>query len=721
MKIMRMMGGVLLLLALLSVASAGYEDYVIDWQILPGQAYENTDVLVFGYINVDDLGMIVPVDDFELRIMEGSTIKKTVKLTDSAMTYVNDYNDSDILAGGFFATKVDGLSAGTYSAIISLEGNDVDHQTFQVLEGESNFSVNLVALTTNNGPIMELDYTGELTPVNVELFLYGRKNFETPEQVDVGGVQKDVIFNVPEIDTFDLDDYVDDDEVFGFVVYGVTSNDNPSEPEIIVSRTGTKSIIYDVEAGLETADLKKGAVERLDLSLENNGSLLTDYVIELNGSLSAYANVTDLVSLMPGESVDLEVVVELPRTHVQRKGNLTLTIKADGVIVDALTYEMDLLDADPVHSLSVENVTFDDEFYFRGDHVKGNITLVNDGDYTETVTVEYYFEGESHVKTTDVTLNPGVSRSVPIFVSAGDESTLIVTAINDYLDYAESFEANIVAKDYSFSFYLDENNMISQDSLTEEVSLVIENTGNVENIFMITSDYLYYELTNRSVRLGSGAQAIVNATINIPQNEDELNVTFIVCSGKDDCLEDLLNVDIFRTGGGLSESDSVVNVTDLSLTGDTEEGVIFTFDVTNNKLIAKSYELEYETEGDITFDFYPDSEFTVQPGETVKVYMYATPSVNGDYDITYTITEEGAELASGSLELIASSGVEGLTGFAVAAGSVLGIAGLVVLVLFIYFYFIRQPPEGEDDFKPVEVKKADLTKPSVKNENNKYW
>ncbi|MBD3312734.1 hypothetical protein GF352_04760 [archaeon] len=723
----RFVGGVILSLIMLGAASAGYQDYEVDWMVLPGTIYENTDVTIFGYISIDDLGGILPINNFTLRVMEGSTVKKQLKLTDTALSYVNDYDNDELLLDGFFYTKMSDLDEGVYSAIISIGGEDVDYQSFEVNSGESNLSANLITITTNNGPVIDLDYTGGTPIVNAELYLYGRENFDNPTVVSASGITNGTTYHVDEVSGFELSDYVDDNQVYGFVVYGVTSDGNPSEPEIIVKNTGFKDIVYDAGASLETKALKKGKAESLSLSIENNGSLLTSYEVGLSGSLSDYASVDDGFELMPGDLVTKSLIIDLPRSHVPLTGNLTVTLTAGGSVVDEQTYFMNLSAADPIHSVSVNSVTFSEDYYFEGEYVKGNISITNDGDYTEYVDVKYYFNNQAVGKTNQVSLARGETKNITIFSQAGSESTLVVTATNGNLDYVESFDVNIVNKDYEFNFYLEDSEIISQNAVTETAELVIENTGNVDDVFLVTSGYGNVELNNSgkntiSVIVPPEESVVIDAEVNIPSDELMVNSTFTVCSQMgNECSEADLLISIFRSADDIQGSESVVNISETSLTGDTEEGVIYSFDVTNNRLISKNYEVVYETNATgLEFSVYPGVNFTVQPGETQKVFLYATPSEAGDYDINYIIKEEGVELASGDLELNAGSSVDGITGFAVAAGGVLGVAGLVVLVLFIYFYFIRQPSSTDDDFKPVEVKKADLTKPATKNDD-KYW
>jgi len=720
----RLIGGLFLVLAILSVASAAYDDYDIDVQILPGTIYENNKVLIAGYITIEDWGDIISVDSFEMKVIEGSTLKKLLTLSDTAMTYVNDANDTTLLVDGFFYTEISGLDAGSYVVKILLNGNEVKIKRFTVLDGETNLTLNFDGFTLTDGPYYSLEYDNAGI-VTGDVYFYGRNNFDSPATIRHTGIAGNSSpFEAPEMTGFSLDTYADEDEVFGFIIVANVTDgaleNSFSDAKVVVNNRGFKDSTYSAYLSVNSKDLKKGTNDTLSMILTNNGSLLSNYVVELSGSLSSYASITSPIELQPEASKSDSISINLPRNHVSTTGDLTVTVKVNGQVIAEQVLNINLLAADPVHSISADSIQFSKSSYFKGENVIGTITLVNDGDYTETVLVEYYFQNEDHTKEY-VELSPGTSQNFTIIAPAADVSTLVVSVTNDYITYTTSSNANIVTKNYDFNFYLDDADVISQDASTETVGLVIENKGNVEDLFVILSDYANHELSDNGVEIDSSDSTTVTATVNIPVNEDSLNVTFTVCSRiGNKCINDSLLITIFKTEGGLTESDSVVNITEPSLSGAVSEGLIYTFDVTNNKLVSKNYQLEYEANSTIDFSVYPGVNFTVQPGETMKVFMHATPAVGGDYEINYTVTESGAVFANGTLSLAAGTSLDNLTGLAVAAGSALGVVGLIVLVLFIYFYFIRRPPEGEDEFRPVEVKKADLTKPNVKNEKQ-YW
>lgn len=717
------MGGGVLLLTLLSIASASYVDYSVDMKVLPVDAYENTNVLVFGYLSIDDLGAVVSPSALSMKVFKGSTVKYSYDYTQ--LNYYSDYDDSTNLLSGFFYKEISGLTDGKYTVILYIDGEPKSAKIINVLDGESNLTLNLQGVAQGVDsirPIISVDYNGTSAVVDASINFYGRSNFDEPLVIDVTGLTDETYYVSESLTLFDVDDFAGEDEVFGFVVFVNTSDNEYSQPSIIVKRTGLKSLDRSGELIVNASSLKKGVVSTIPFTLENNGTILSDYSFELSGSLSDYAVYDGNIQVLPDEIVDASIIVSVPRKCELSNGDLTVIVTAAGVVVANQTLSFNLTAADKVHSVIVDDIVMTKDYYFADEPIRGVILLSNDGDYTETFTVDYGFSNDELYRET-VTLIAGAQKNVTLIAEApeSDSSDLIINLNNDAFELNESISVAVMDKDYSFRFYLDEAELISIDSMTENATLFVENTGNIRNAFIITT-IGDVELADNSFVLNAGEIKEINAVINIPFNVESLNITFIGCSTRDDsCRQDGLLIDVFKTIDNSVDSDSIVNISETSLAAGINEGVIYSFDVTNNKLVARNYELNYSTDANITFSVYPSVEFVIQPGETTKVFLYATPSEAGNFNVSYVINEGGLSLANGTLNLVAGTGLEGLTGFAVAAGSVLGIAGLVVLVLFIYFYFIRQPPSGDDEFKPVEVKKADLTKPGVKNDNNKYW
>ncbi len=715
----RMIGGVLIALIMIGLANASYKDYNVNLKILPGEAYENTNVMLFGYITISDWGKIIPVSDLKIRVQQSSNV--IMELNAQDLHYTNDINKPDKLVDGFFYKKIS-LPAGSYLVAVFLGDEQVSsYQVLKIKSGESNLTLKSLGFTESDGPSFELNYTGLLTNPNVDVSFYGRKNIDSPETTTyslTNNVAKQILTN----NDFSLSNYVDDEQVYGLVVYA-TAGTEAAEPYVILRNTGIKTSAYNGTMSVTCESVKKGTNTTIPLSITNTGSLLTNYSIELSGSLSDYATIINSVEVMPSETTNQAIELSIPRKYVQMSGDLTITIKAEGNVVAAKTLNIELTPADPTHSIIVEGVHFSQESYFKGDNVRGYITLKNDGDFTEELNLEYYFENGNVYKNNDIKVEAGKTKNVTFILPTEDnESSFYVSVSNDVLNYANEFEIPIVEKDYSFRFYLTKHELISKNSPNENVELVLENAGNVEDLYILKSDdYQNYVLTNKTVILKPGETARINATISIPVNKDSLNVTFSACSQIGSiCSNDEIKISIFNVEEEQTAKPSTVIVEPSK--GEDDNEMIYTFEITNNNLISKKYKLNYESDGNVSFSVYPedyDKEFIIQPGETITAYLYA----NGkESNITYSVIEDGIALTNETVELTASQELKGLTGFAVAAGSVLGIAGLIVLVLFIYFYFIRQPPEGGDDeFKPVEVKKADLTKPNVKNENSKYW
>ncbi len=710
---------------LIGVAKADYSDYSVNMKVLSQNSYENTPVVVFGYITISDWSKTVPVDTLRLRIQKGDEIVKDLSFNE--LNYVNDIDNNNYLVDGFFYTKISDLTAGDYIAILSLGGEDVSIKRFKVVTGTSDLSVKYITFTDTQGPVVELNYAGSSNDHVARIYVYGRSNFNTPGEFDYSlSAGESKIVAASDVGTFNLNDYVNENQVAGLIVYGEELDStgavvSSTEPYVIIKRTGVKDASPSINIESKNEELKKGESKLIDFQVTNNGLLPITLNVQLSGSLSGYAS-TDIneLTINPSESKSIPVTISIPRKTIESNGNLTISLLSGNELIALNTSLFTLNPADPVHSVIVSEINFTKPFYYNDEKVKGYFVLTNDGDYAEVVDASYGFEGNETNYITNIELVPGESKKFEIMVPAVINSLFSVSVSNDNLINSKEVSVNVEQRFYSFRFYLSDDHLVAYNDLKKNVLLVIENTGNAEDLFVIKSDYDYYELNDSSIfLLKPEEKKVINATISVPINETLLTMNYTVCSQNgDECKNNTLVMTIFNTAN-YEESSSEVNVSESTM---SDNEVAYAFDVKNNNKIAKTYNIVYSTnDSSLKLSAYPSDTFVLQPGESYTVYLYA----NSDEDLTgkeinYAIKENGKELINDTL-IVSPKKTSSLTGFAVAVGSVLGVAGLVVIILFIYFYFIKQPPQGGDEeFKPVEVKKADLTKPNVKNEA-KYW
>ncbi len=717
--------GLFLAVLLIGVAKADYSDYNVDMKVLSLNSYENTPVVVFGYITINDWSKTVPVDTLRLRIQKGDEIVKDLSFNE--LNYVNDIDNNNYLVDGFFYTKISDLTPGNYIAILSLGGEDVNIKRFKVISGTSDLSVKYITFTDTQGPVVELNYAGSSNDHIARIYVYGRNNFNTPGVFDYSlSAGENKIVAASDVGTFNLNDYVNENEVAGLVVYGEEIDStgavvSTTEPYVIIKRTGVKDASPSITVESKNEELKKGESKLINFQVRNNGLLPITLNVQLGGSLKDYASTTiNELTINPSESKSIPVTISIPRKTIESTGNLTISLLSGSELIATNVSLFNLNSADPVHSVIVSEINFTKTLYYNDEKVKGYFVLTNDGDYEEVVNVEYGFEGNETNYVTNIDLMPGESKKFDIIVPAVINSLFKVSVSNDNLSNSKEVSVNVEQRFYSFRFYLSDDHLVAYNELKKNVLLIIENTGNTEDLFVVKSDYNYYELNDSSVfLLKPNEEKEINATISVPINETLLTINYTVCSQNGaECKNNTLVMTIFNTDN-YEESSSEVNVSE-SIMNDNE--VVYAFDVKNNNKLAKTYNLVYSTnDSSLRLSAYPSDTFVLQPGESYTVYLHA----NSDEDLTgkeinYAIKENGKELINNTL-IISPKKTSTLTGFAVAVGSVLGVAGLVVIILFIYFYFIKQPPQGGDEeFKPVEVKKADLTKPNVKNEA-KYW
>jgi len=334
--------GVLLLLfgSVLALSDASFYD--VNMKVLSGDSFNDSEVLVFGYINLgkEDWGHVLSRDKLSLVIWKGSVRERVYGSNE--ISYVNDINDSSYLLDGFFFRRVDGLKPGSYNAILYIDGEPKTPVTFNVLSGKTNLTVNLIGASQGSdslSPIANIDFNntnpdGTVKTVNVALNVYGRKNFDSPKVIDCAGVATGVNFNVP-VTSFNLGDFADEKTVFGVVVYGVASDGTVSVPKVLVMDRGFTSASTDGKLIVSANKaVIKGVNDSLSFTINNTGSLLGSYTVLLSGSLSSYASTSGAVSVMPSLNASGVISVNVPRRYALQNGDLIITLVANGVVLD---------------------------------------------------------------------------------------------------------------------------------------------------------------------------------------------------------------------------------------------------------------------------------------------------------------------------------------------------------------------------------------------------
>ena len=725
-----------LTLMVLGIGFAAPIDYNISsMMVLPGTAYENNNVTVFGYLELLDWSNANSITDMNLRLIRTGDLDNDWSrdnfddegLRDYSSTeieYYNDINNSELLLDGFFYKDFGMLKDGDYVIQLRIDDKMVDYKRFNVLDGSSNLIMDFIDIAQSSDEIkllVDLNNSGP-NPLNVTLSIYGRKNFDNPEQVTGININPGEKYELPE-NAYDIDDFADENQVFGLVLFASSQLQNASPAKVILS-TGLSTIAYDGELSITLDSVKKNEETEAELSISNNGLLTATYSILVSGSLSSYVQVSDDdLNLMPEDEVTVTLTLNIPKDY-DGSNDLKIMLMHDEIEISSITLNPELITADKEHLIIIKSINYKADRFFPDQNIEGSVTIENVGDYLEEfVRVEISY-GEDIIKQ-QVSMNQGQSKDVEFTLEPQDTAKLSIKVIIE--DTSTEMESTIplVDKVYSFTSVLSEHELISDNQDVETVNLTVENTGNNEDYYTISAgghDYYTTDLDNFLLSPGENETIIIN--VNIPTDEDEINMSITVNSklGNESSTEYLL-IYIFKTIE-TTEEEATIDVDEESIQAVIDEGVIYSITVTNNKLITKTYALDVSSDINGSITVYPSDGVSVQPGEAPSIYIYVTSESIGDFTISYIVMEDDVDVGSGSLSLSVSELQEefGITGFIVAAGGVFGVAGLIVLILFIYFYFIRQPPKKEEDaFKPVEVKKAELGKPKTRNEGEKYW
>ncbi len=711
-------------LIVFGAALAAPADYNVSMKVFPEIAHESNNVLVTGYIKLSDWGRANDFSDMSLRLLKNGEIEAEYSSND--IMYQNDINNSDLLLDGFFYKDLGELSDGEYVIQLRIAGKMVDYKRFNVLNGTSNLTMDFidVAQSRENIKLLVDLHNDDQSPLTVNLSIYGRKNFDNPIIIENINLNPQETYHLPEAsDTFDITDFADENQVFGLILYASSQSQNGSPAAIILNR-GFNTAAYTAKLSGTINSIKLNEAKSFELEIKNEGLLKTTYAVSLEGDLSSYAQLSaETITLAPGEEGNFNVTLTLPKDYAG--GNeLKVVVSHESSEAASKTFKPTLLPADKEHKVSIAEVSYDAEQFFKGQEISGHVSIQNSGDYYELLKIYFTYNGETLKK--DAAINPGETKNVTFVFNAGDATSLHIDAYNN--DTSAEFDSAvpIAEKNYSFSAELSTHEIISQDKDVEQVNLTVKNTGNSPDYYRIRlQGHDQYMIDKEIFLLNPGENKTVLVSINIPSDEEELNVTVNVKSelGNITKGEDLL-IHIFKTISKTNKAPTI-NASEASIQTKPGEGVVYSIAITNNKLITRRFTLNASSSDfNGTISVYPSDGITVQPGETKNIYIYATPEANGNFSIDYTVYEEGEEAESNTLSLKVSEeeGISGLTGYIVAAGGIFGVAGLIILIIFIYVYFLRNPPkEGEDEFKPVEVKKAELGKPKTRTEGEKYW
>ncbi len=732
-----------LTLMVLGIGFAAPIDYNISMKVLPGTAHENNNVTVFGYIELLDWGNANSITDMNLRLVRKGDLDNDWSRDNfddegvrdypsSEIEYHNDINDSELLLDGFFYKDLGMLRDGDYVIQLRIDDKMVDYKRFNVLDfltdGSSNLAMDFIEVAQSSDEIkllVDLYNNNDSSALNVNLSIYGRKNFDNPQQVTGINISPGEKYELPESnDTYSIDLFADENQVFGLVLFASNLLQNAS-PAIVVLNTGLSTIAYDGELSITLDSVKKNEETEAELSISNKGLLTATYSILVSGSLSSYVQISDdSLTLMPGEEVTVTLTLNIPKDY-DGNNDLKIILMHDEIEISSITLNPELITADKEHLIIIKSINYKADQFFPDQNIEGSVTIENAGDYFEEfVRIEISYGGD--IIKQQVSMNQGQSKDVGFTLEPQGTVELSVKVITEDISTEMESTIPLVDKVYSFTLVLSEHELISDNQDVETVNLTVENKGNNEDYYTIsTSGHDYYTIDPKeNFLLSPGENETIIINVNIPPDEDEINMSITVNSklGNESSTEYLL-IHVFKTIE-TTEEKATINVDEESIQAVIDEGVIYSITVTNNKLITKTYALDVSSDINGSITVYPSDGVSVQPGETNNIYIYVTPESIGDFTISYTVMEDDVDVGSGSLSLSVSELQEefGLTGYIVAAGGVFGVAGLIVLILFIYFYFIRQPPKKEEDaFKPVEVKKAELGKPKTRNEGEKYW
>jgi len=704
----------------INVVSAAPSDYTVSLKVLPDVILANNEILISGYVTLSDWTKLMNSGNFTMSIYRNSDLVYNYDI--SSISYFNDLGRSDLLLDGFFYKKLT-LTTGDYSVLVKIGGVTKAYEYFNVQPGKSNLTLRLidVAQSTNTiSPILNIN--NSQASGNVDIRFYGRSNFDSPQVLTGIYVSTGSLYTLPkDLGTFDSSLFSDPSKVYGLIVManGSPGYTNPSVQVLNVQSGVANS--GDLSASINSIKLNNNT--EFTLSVNNNGLIKTAYSLTASGSLAPYVQFSpNSVDINSGESSSVRLSILVPKNYTGAS-DLRINLLSNGLIVDEQLFNPVLIPADPEHKVTIASINFNKQSYLIGESITGSFNLINNGDYTESFWVEHSVGSQTSKEW--VTLAKGASRSIS-FSSEGlsnqGQVSLNILVYNNDLSSQNAASVQVNDKTYSFSTSLDKHQVTSNNTASEKVKLTIINTGNVVDKYSITSSYSGVSFSSRLVVIEPGKSSVITATIKSPDQFDLLDITFSVCSQWSDdgyCDGQSLLMYVFKEGSS-SPSESGVTVIDSDITARSNEGAIFSIKIENNDLVTNDYSVSFEGDFANSITTYPEGGFSIVPGGEKTVLVYVSPMTTGSYTTDYTVYENDNELSTGKLKLTISGSVFELTGFSIATGSVLGLVGLVMLSVFIYFYFLRHSPKKKGGFKSLDVKKADLGKPKSKDANQ-YW
>ncbi len=663
----------------LTIAKAQYEHYSISFRVFPEEA--NNNVLIAGYISLGDYSSVADSNQFYIKVYKDGVLYRTYGI--DKINYYNDIDMPSYLTDGFFYVK-DTFPAGDYSAIIFIEDEPkTEAKSFIVSGNTSPLTFNVIGVSQTDDTLQPIVVAKSDKDDFIDIYVYGKLNFDNPIRYNNIALYKDTSTTL-NLDPISVSDLTSNNNVYGLIIMGKTS-EGYTEPYVFVRRTGTRDVgLENLQFSIINDSLKKGVENKITYQISSNALLPLEFSFNFEGDLGQYASAQN-ITLLPGQTKEGEIIINLPRKY-NGSSDLIIHLLTEN-IEKVYNYSFNLIEADKIHEVNILNVTFDKDFYYKGDVVNAQIILENTGDYDENLWFEV---NDGKLLKKWISIQEGEIKSYNITFPAEDE--INISLHNSCINKSATYILNTQERVRDFEAYLTKHEILSNKSSNVYLQLFVENTGNTEDIFVISSNYSYIKYSDQGFLLKPGESKYVNITLFIPENKTKVVVNFTISSqiGNKE-INDLLIVNTYH---------KVVLSSSIPKVSIIKDNDVYVFTIENNDTIARTYSLIAPAE------VWP-TKLTLMPGETGNIYVKSSTPVD------YQLAVDNEIVVSDKLS------ESGITGYAVFIGSAFGVAGLVVLILFIYFYFVRKNSE-DDEFKPIEVKKANLEKrPQAKN--GKYW
>ena len=612
----------------------------LNWNVISG----DDSILVYGYIN-ENQGTNI---DIQVKDMDGNII------WEGTPEFSSDYDTSTIMSGAFYEEI--NLVPGEYIVKVIVDGNSYSNEVvvnsqnlnldlgiIDISQNEKDTTIRIFIENKNIGGNIEGSYT-----------LYYRGGSYTKD-ISLQGRYEDTI--VIPTDKFGKNTVT----VLAFVPSSIDSSPIYTYQ---LFKNEEQTLPKDFEVETNDISIVRGGSGEFNFNVKNLDNYSINLNINYDSNLDVYGE--QQITLQPNEKKEVSYYVSVPRDF-----NDTPYLKID---VSNGNYEKEK-DVN-VNILPFEgfNLSISLKQYLPGQEISTSAIVENIGDEKKDIQFSYEVFGEKYLFPYKVSLSPGESFSFPVTILIPNDQT---TDFNvKFFINNEEFDKTIEVTPYvhEFSINLNESDVNVIAGNNKEISLLIENTGNIrDNYKILVNGWKYYTLNENKVSIGPGNKGEIK--IDIVTNKDmKMGNHIFNVSVSNGYYTRYQDINLFIDKPENEQSNISFVGKDIQKFS-ANKTFNYTLKIKNIGIEEKEYLIKV-SEFNITKDVY------LSPNETKKVIISVVPKEAKDYNFSVTLFSNGVKIWNKGLELKYVEKKTKITGAFVLVpreASIIGLATLAIL------------------------------------------